>query len=182
MKPLKRRFSHRFRSRAGFTLVETALALTITTIMLVMITATIADAERLQMEADRLSLAETIAQAKMTQLTSGIGLEVTDQQGEFGDSAGIYSGFGYEIQVREEQIDLAKVAESGSIEGSPALDDQIPAGVQNQAPKEIAGASSGSVTGGLIDVYRVRVKILYPRGTGGEKGEYTVETYREHNK
>lgn len=177
-----RKFRFKYSDRSGFTLVEVALALAVTTVMLVTITVTIADAERMQMETDRLALAQTIAQAKMTQLTSGVGLEVTDEQGEFGDSAGIYSGYGYEIQVREEQIDLAKVAESGTLTSSPALDDQIPAGVQNQPPEESAGASSSSVTGGLIDVYRIRVKITYPRGTGGERGEYTVETFRENKK
>ncbi len=168
--------------RKAFTLVETALAMAIAAIMLVTVTATIADGERLLLEADRLSLALSVAQAKMTQLTSGIGLEVTNEAGRFDDRAGPYAGFAYTIEVREEQIDLAQVAETGTISSAPPLEDQLPAGVQNQELQEKAGSSASSVTGGLVDVYRVSVEITYPRGISGEKGTYNLVTYRENKK
>lgn len=167
--------------RGGFTLVEIAMAMAVAAIMLVSVSTFVADALDMQIEADRLSVAITLARTKMTQLTTGQDLEVTDEQGEFGDDAGIYRGYTYEISIREEQIDLAKVQQSGTISSSPVAD-ELPPPVQNESDEEKEmGSSETTATGGLVDVYNVIVKIGYPRG-GGSRGEYIVQTYQPNNK
>jgi prepilin-type N-terminal cleavage/methylation domain-containing protein len=167
------------KSRSGFTLVEMALAMMLAATLLMTVSASVADALRMQMEANRLMHAYLLASTKMTQFRSGQELTETDQQNEFGRDAGVYRGFRYHVIVRSEQIDLAKVQESGKINGVSAIQDRLPTGVQNQPIRDKAGSSEASVTGGLVDVYRAVVSIQYPRGIEGGNGLYEIQTYME---
>ena len=93
----------------------------------------------------------------------------------------MYGGYGYEIDVSEVNMDLAKIAEEGTLKPT-ALDDQLPAAVQNpDERRKKAGQSSSTETGGIVPVYLIRVKIRYPRGND-EPGIYEAMTYRETGK
>lgn len=168
-------------SSSGFTLVEVAIAMAIVATETVFVLGTIAGAQSQMFLAHKLSLATVISRAKVTQLLSGRELEVTDTKGEFGDQAGLYADYSYELKISEEQIDLANVTASGELDSSsPPLEDHLPAGVQNQQQQESLGTSERSATGGLIDVFHIFFQIQYPIGRSGQTGEYTVQTYKEN--
>lgn len=170
--------SLRLKARSGLTLAEMSLALVMAAIMSVMVTTTVSDGLRMQGEADRMSVAVALAQTKLSQLLSNPNLSTSDSKGQLGSDAGVYAGYGYEVNVREEKIDLAKVAETGELEGL-AVDDQLPAGAQNTAGNtQRAGEGTKTQTGGLVDIVRIVVKIYYPLGREGGTGEYRVETFR----
>ncbi len=171
------RLNRRAQKRAGLTLLEMGLAVATASAMAFMITSTVASALRMQMEADRLTVAAALAQTKLAQLLTNTTISSGDSKGSFGSDAGIFAGYDWSVHIREEKIDLAKVMESGKLEGVP-LDDQMPAGIQNESgAPEKAGQTVATQTGGLVDVVRLIVRIYYPRGDG-IKGEYRVETFR----
>lgn len=176
MRRLLRRFRNRarhWRRRAGFTLVEMALALAIASSFLVFLTANVSEGIQMQLEADRMTVAVAIAQAKLSQLRNNPNLSPVDQEGELTD-AGMYSGYKFRIKVTEQDLDLAEIQESGKIK-SPSLGDQLPAGVQNQAGnQESLGTSTSTQTGGKIPTLRILVAIEYPVGNGFR--EFRVET------
>ena len=170
------RVNLRFHKRAGLTLLEMGLAVATASSMAFLVTATVASALRMQMEADRLTVAAALAQTKLAQLLTNTNVSTGDSKGTFGSDQGIYAGYDWSVHIREEKIDLAQVVETGKLQGVP-LDDQLPAGIQNQAGPERAGQTATTQTGGLVDVVRMVVRIQYPRGDG-VKGEYRVETFR----
>ncbi len=165
--------------RSGFTLVEMVLAIAFTAILMTTISISLAEAESKCVESERLIHAVSLAAAKMTQLRSGQELVETDTERKFDQNAGVYRGYGYHIIIRSEKIDLAKVQQTGKLEGMPAIQDRLPAGVQNQPLKEKAGSSEASATGGIVEVYRAIVSITYPRGMNGKPGQYEIQTYLE---
>ena len=171
--PVKRLKS---RLTEGLTIVDLAFAILIASVMTVTITASVASALNLQREADRLSVAVSLAEIHLAQLLSNPYLSTTHRKGRYGSDAGIYKGYEWEVTVKEEKIDLAKVAEEGELKGVN-LDDQLPASAQNTGGREKAGQSVTTQTGGLVDIVRIIVIIRYPRGSGG-KGKYRVETIR----
>ncbi|MEQ9362934.1 MAG: prepilin-type N-terminal cleavage/methylation domain-containing protein [Leptospirales bacterium] len=176
LRRILRRFrtrARRLRRRSGFTLVEMALALAIASSFLVFLTANVSEGIQMQLEADRMTVAVAIAQAKLSQLRNNPNLSPIDQEGELTD-AGMYSGYKFRIRVTEEDLDLAEIQQSGKIQ-SPALGDQLPAGVQNQAgAEESLGTSETTATGGKIPTMRILVVIEYPVGNGFR--EFRVET------
>ncbi len=166
-------------SRKGFTLVEMALAQGIASSYLEFLTANLSEGNQMQLEADRLTVAVAIAQAKLTQLRNTPNLGPLDQEGELNE-AGMYSGYRFKIEVREEPLDLAEIQRSGKIL-APAVDDQLPAGVQNTAGgTESLGTSEQTATGGRIDTLRIVVIIEYP--VGGGYREFRVETLQAQRK
>ncbi len=180
----KKKFLRRLRAKtsAGFTLVEMSLAIGIAASMSVLVMSTIADGMAKQGESDRLAIAVSLAQTKLAQLLSNPNLSTSSNKGSFGDDSGIYRGYTYDVTVREEKIDLAKVAETGELKGVPVKDQLPPSQSGAGAPgQQSAGQSVGSQTGGLVDIVRIIVKINYPIG-GGASGEYRVETFRDAKK
>jgi len=139
-----------------------------------MITAAMAvtDAFRMQLEARRLNVAVLLARSKMTQLLTVKNLDPGVTKGNFGES-GQYAGYSYEVNVRKEQIDLAKVATTGRL-GSAPVKDKLPPSIRNtseQKQKELE-----TQTGGIVNIIKINVTIRYDRGDS--TGEYTVETFR----
>ena len=166
----------RLKRRTGLTLIEMSMAMLFAGIFSTTIVITVADGLEMQVEADRLSAAVAVTQMKLSQLLSNPNLETSEQKGAFDEKDGIYAGYKYEIKVREEKIDLAKVAETGELDGVN-LDDQLPAGFQNGgASREDKGPATQ--TGGVVDIVRIVMKVNYPRGRRGGEGEYRVETFR----
>lgn len=161
-------------SRRGMTLIEMAIAIAVAASMLMIITMTVSTGLRMQTESDRLSVAVSLAQTKLSQLMSNPGLTAGKSTGQFGQEGGLYAGYAYEITIKEERIDLAKVAAEGEIKPA-VVGDQIPAGTQNQAATTVRNVT-GSETGGLVDIVRIIVIIKYPKGRG--QGEYRVETFK----
>lgn len=170
-----RRWNRRLRRRLGFSLFEVALALGVASGFLVVLTATVAEGLRMQIESDRLTLAMVVAQAKLSQLRNNPNLSPLDEEGEI-ENAGQYSGYRFHLKVAEEKLDLAKIAEGGGDEANtPAVDDLLEPGVQNNtAEEESLGTSEQTQTGGLVEVLRVIVAIDYPSGDG--YNTYHIET------
>ena len=162
--------------RKGLTLVDVAMAMLVAAVLLSTVLVLVADAQGMRKEAERISLAVALAQAKLSQLLSNPELESMKKKGMFDKNSGIYSEYEWEIEVREETIDLAKVAESGELESVP-LDDKLPEGIQNESGREKMGQGAATQTGGMVDIIRIIINITYPRG-GSERGEYRVETFR----
>jgi hypothetical protein len=156
-----------------------ALALGIASSFLVFLTANVSEGIQMQLEADRLTIAVAIAQAKLSQLRNNPNLGPLDEEGELSD-AGMYSGYQFHLRVTEETLDLAEVQQSGKIQ-APAVGDQLPAAVQNsQGNRESLGTSEQTATGGRIDTLRIVVIIKYPVGNGFK--EFRVETLQAARK
>lgn len=165
--------------RRGMGLAEMALAIAVASVFVLTTLQMVASGLRLRMEAERISLASTIGQAKMSQLMSRPVLDKTDEKGLIANE-GPYAGFEYEIHVKEEKIDLAQIAAEGKV--SPIkLDDKMEPGVQNGKPPERAGQSQATATGGLVDINRVILTVTYPMGEG-RKGKYRIETFKSVSK
>lgn len=167
------RKNRKFTRRIGLTLIEVMIAITVGTISMMGAVMSLADGVSLQLQATRIAVASSIAQARMTQLLSHPNLERFTDSGSFGDDHGIYAGYEYDISVREEQIDLADVAASGELNAN--IDDQLPPPVQNQG--EAPEQSRATQTGGLVDIHRIVIIIRYPSGND-QMGEYRLETFR----
>ena len=162
--------------REGLTLVDMSLAIGVAAVMMLSTITFVADAQGMRTEADRVAVAVALSQIQLSQLLSNPELTQMKRSGKVGEQHGIYKGYGWSVEVREEKLDLAKVAESGQLEGVP-LDDKLPASTQNAAEREKAGQSTSTQTGGVVDIVRIVVKISYPRG-GASEGLYRVETIR----
>ncbi len=162
--------------REGLTLVDMSLAIGVAAVMMLSTITFVADAQGMRVEADRVAVAVALAQIQLSQLLSNPELSQMRRSGKFGEDQGIYKGYGWSVEVREEKLDLAKIAETGKLEGVP-LDDKLPASTQNSAAREKAGQGASTQTGGEVDIVRIVVKISYPRG-GAPDGVYRVETIR----
>lgn len=180
---LRRRISKLFlrlkrkkKSRSGLTLVDMAIAIAVASIWMFSVLSVVAQAQELRFRADRIAVAASLAQTKFSQLLSNPYLEPLKDQGEFGDDAGIYRGFSWEVVVTQEKIDLAQAAEKGEI--SPVdVDDMLPAGIKNEGEEDKEKEGLETVTGAQVEILRIVVKIQYPLGMNN-KGEYAVETIR----
>ncbi|MEQ8353426.1 MAG: hypothetical protein RH862_18270 [Leptospiraceae bacterium] len=169
------------RNRTGLTLVEMAIATLVTAVFTMTITMQIASSIKAQVEADRLSIASSLAQTKMSQLLSTPSLEPTNNSHSFPANSGIYAGYEVKVTVNQDKINLQDTISSGEIKGVN-IDDKLPAGVQNQEQTiEKAGSSEASVTGGDVNVYRIVIDIKIPLGQR-EFEMYRVETLRSADK
>lgn len=161
--------------KKGVSLFEVGLALGVAASMAVSTLGLVSSAYQMQGKAQKLELASNLASIKMTQILSMPELQNTNQTGTL--DVALYNGFEYQILIKEEQIDLAQIAQSGSLDFNLPMDDQLPAGVQNFKGKEKAGQNT-TETGGLIPVYRIKVIITYPLDNKGNKAKYEVESFK----
>lgn len=179
VKPM-RRFEHfvsirKKRIRPGFTLLEVAMALAIGGFAMVFTYSLIAKGIQMQKEAVLISNAVHLAKIKMAQVDASTNMESDVSKGEIPG----YPGYKFETSIKEEEMDLLKLAMGGDAEE-----------LKEKAPKDLLGdkdanlndilkkrgQAQGSETGGLIKVFRVKVTITYP--LGGKDADYTVETFR----
>jgi hypothetical protein len=179
----KRQVRLRKSFRSGFTILEAGLAVAVASVLLFSVLLMVTESMRMRMEADRLSLAYTLASAKMTQILSIKDLAPMDESGDFNEEYGSFKGYKFEINVRAETIDLAKYAgetsEKGNKKTKDLLADLLPPSVQNPGnSRKKAGQSAATETGAMVPVHRIKIKITYPRG-GSEPGVYQVETLKE---
>ncbi len=174
----------RVRNRTGLTLVEMALATVVATTFSLYVTLFISGGIQAQVEADRMSIAASLAQTKMSQLLSAPTLEPTankPQPHHFGRDSGVYAGYEVTVIVRQDKINLQNTLSSGELKSVP-VDDKLPAGVQNQEQTiEKAGSSEASVTGGDVNVHRIVIDIKVPLGPNSFR-MYRVETLRSADK
>ena len=174
----------RVRNRTGLTLVEMALATVVATTFSLYVTLFISGGIQAQVEADRMSIAASLAQTKMSQLLSAPTLEPTankPQPHQFGRDSGVYAGYEVTVIARQDKINLQNTLSSGELKSVP-VDDKLPAGVQNQEQTiEKAGSSEASVTGGDVNVHRIVIDIKVPLGPNSFR-MYRVETLRSADK
>lgn len=161
--------------RKGFTLLEVAIALALGSVAMVYTYGLIAQGIKMQKEAIQLSNAVHLAKIKMAQVDASTNMESDVSRGEIPG----YPGYTFETEIKEEELDLLKLAmgkESDELKKKSPKDllGNKDAGL-NQILKN-RGQSQGSETGGLIKVFRVKVTITYPAGTGD--AVYSVETFR----
>ena len=176
------------RAKKGLTLIDMAFAVGVAATTSVLVVGTVANALELQVESERLAVATALAQTFLAQEISKPGLSTSNRKQKFGKNRGIYSGYSVEVDVKEKTIDLAEVQQTGTLKGV-SVDDQLPPGTQNtNASGGTAGAggsksagSSGSQTGGRVDIVHIKIIVKYPRGRG-RVGTYRVETYRGSRK
>ncbi len=165
--------------REGFTILEAGLAVSAASVLLFSVLYMVTESMRIRMEADRISLAYTLASAKMTQILASAAITPADETGNFGDEFGAYSGYSYKLSIREETIDLAEYAGQAGGNAETMLADLLPPAVQNEgSQREKAGQSASTQTGAMVPVYKIRIEITYPRGNAPE-GVYSVETIKE---
>lgn len=167
-----------------------ALATAVTAVFTITIASVLSAAINNQALAERLTIASTLAQTKMSQLLSAPNIEPTGHEDHgqgasepqtFGPDAGIYAGYKVRLIVVAEKINLQEAASRGSLEGIP-LDDKIPAGVQNQEQTiEKAGSSESSITGGDVAVHRIIIEVMSPQESN-DHPLYRVETIRPAEK
>ncbi|MCC5815659.1 MAG: prepilin-type N-terminal cleavage/methylation domain-containing protein [Leptospira sp.] len=161
--------------RAGFTLLEVAMALAIGGVAMVYTYKLIAQGIQMQKEAVLVSNAVHLAKIKMAQVDASTDMESDVTKGDIPG----YPGYSFETSIKEEELDLLKLAMGGD---SQDLKDKAPKDLLgdkdanlNEILKE-RGQAQGSETGGLIKVFRVKVSITYPQG--GKDTTYSVETFR----
>lgn len=176
MKVLQKIFSN-FRKankrKRGLTLLEVAIAITVAATLSLSLLGMISQALILQKKARNLELASSLARAKINQILSMPSLEPAKQSGEVPVS--LYRGFTYEIEISEEQIDIAKLITE--TDGSNvSVDDLLPASVQNFKGRERAGQNT-TETGGLLSVFRITIRIRYPVSKNRTE-TYEVQTFK----
>jgi Tfp pilus assembly protein PilV len=162
-----------FRFRKGFSLVEVSLALGIAAYVMVSTYALISQGLKNQARAIALNNALFLAKIKMAQIDASPKLETTTAKGEIPG----YNGYSYEMEIKETELDLLKLADNknGNIPNASDL-----MGKDNNAKMnellEKKGKAKGSQTGGIIKVFNIKLKINYPVGT--ELKTYEVETIK----
>lgn len=161
----------RSKSREGFTLLEVGMALLIAGLVISGVYGLISVSVQAERESVVLSNAVHLAKIKMAQIDSS---SILDSDTSSGEIPG-YPGFEYETEIKEEQLNLMKLAMGEENKNAK------PADLLGGDPKmaELMKKRSGNVgsnTLGLIRVFRVRVTIKYPLGY--EKNDYTVQTFK----
>ncbi len=160
------------RTKKGISLLEASLAIAIAATISVSVLSLVSSAFEMQSRSEKIFLAFTLAQAKMNQILSNPVLSPTQQKGTI--DASIYQGFEYEIIIKEEEMDLAKISQTGTLGSS--IDDLLPASVQNFKSREKKGQNL-TETGGMIPVYKIKLIIFYPI-KGNQKGKYEILSYK----
>ncbi|MCB1170113.1 MAG: hypothetical protein KDK25_07260 [Leptospiraceae bacterium] len=188
-RPLSLRFrlaaiSNGLKVRTGLTLVEMALATAVTAVFTLYVTMFVASGVQAQVESDRLSVAASLAQTKMSQLLSTPTLEQTGanpQAHVFDRNSGIYAGYEVKVAVSQDKVNLQQSLSEGQIKSAP-IDDKLPASVQNQVAKEESMGRADSYNAlGDVNVFRIVIDIKIPLGPD-EFEMYRVETLRSAEK
>ncbi|MCB1172399.1 MAG: hypothetical protein KDK39_02485 [Leptospiraceae bacterium] len=152
------------RLRNGYSLAEMALAVMAVSLYLGGIMWTIVGGVDLVVKADNRTIALALAQAKMSQLLNNPNLSPSRGEYRTINNSGIYNGFRWQVEIKQDKVNLAEVSEKGSM--APDIDDQLPASVQNPSTREeSAGSSTSTVTGGDIEILRIIVSIKPPEAT-----------------
>lgn len=161
--------------RKGFSLIEVAIALAIAASVMVWTYSMISQAMIQERKAISLTNAVFLAKIKMSQIEAMPKLETTSAKGDIPG----YVGYKYEIEIKEEELDLLKLAESGSEKRKP--EDLLGKDSNSQFSELLKkrGKDQSSKTGGLIKVFRIVVKIIYPDGPTDEV--YEVQTIKSTN-
>ncbi|MBW0434865.1 type II secretion system protein [Leptospira yasudae] len=157
--------------RKGFNLIEVSIALALAGIAMTYTYMVISNGIRQQRMASVVSNAVHLAKIKMAQIDSVSVLQSDKTTGEIPG----YPGYSFETQIGEEDMDLLKLA-----------------GKEGQKPEDLLGgrdsemnklimrrsgqANQGASTAGIIRVFRIKVTIKYPTGSGTEA--YTAETFK----
>jgi general secretion pathway protein I len=163
---------NRIKIRKGISLIEVVIALGISSYLMAETYKLVSEAVYYQKEAISLSNAVFLAKIKMAQIDSSVKLETTSSKG---DIVG-YNGYKYEVEIKEEELDLLKLAEKkDSVKPPSDMMGKDSMGKVNEL-LEKRGKSKGSTTGGLIKVFRIKVAIIYP--SGGKDLTYEVETFK----
>lgn len=154
-------------NKKGFSLIEVVIALGIAAYSMAETYTLISRGMYLQRQAICLTNAVFLAKIKMAQIDASPKLETTSSKGDIPG----YIGYKYEVDIKEEELDLLKLAEN-SKSGKPPSD--IMGEDSNSKMSELLkkrGQSQGSKTGGLIKVFKIRVAVIYPIGAGEETYE-----------
>jgi general secretion pathway protein I len=162
--------------RRGFSLIEVAIALAISAGGMVWTYSLISNALTLQRKALTLSNAVLLAKIKMSQIDASSKLESDTSSGDIPG----YKGYKFETIIKEDQIDLLKLAKGESEES------------KGKKPEDLLGKSGGagmsdllkkrgmtqteSETGGTVKVLKITVSITYP--DGNTESVYKTETFR----
>ncbi|MBM9575617.1 prepilin-type N-terminal cleavage/methylation domain-containing protein [Leptospira sp. 201903070] len=165
----RKRFRNSFRK--GFNLIEVSIALALAGIAMTYTYMVISNGIRQQRLAAVLSNAVHLAKIKMAQIDSVSVLQSDNTSGEIPG----YPGYSFKTQIGEEDMDLLKLAGK---EGKKPED--LLGGRDSEMNKLImrrsGQANQGSSTAGIIRVFRIKVTINYPTGSGTES--YTAETFK----
>lgn len=165
------------KKKKGFTLIEVSIALAIAGASMIYTYQLIAEGMNMQRKSILLTNAVFLAKVKMAQIDSSPKLENASSKGEIPG----YTGYFFETNIQEEEMDLLKLAEQGGVKKDKQKtnpDDLLgtnPNAKMDDYMKK-RGRAQGSKTAGIIKVFRIKVKIIYPDGAG-EK-EYVAETIK----
>ncbi|EJO70394.1 type II secretion system protein [Leptospira kirschneri] len=164
-------FVSRLSIRRGFNLIEVSIALALAGIAMTYTYMVISNGIKQQRMATVISNAVHLAKIKMAQIDS---VSVLQSDKTSGDIPG-YPGYGFETSINEEDMDLLKL--SGKDSQKP---EDLLGGRDSEMNKLImrrsGQASQGAATAGIIRVFRIKVTIKYPTGSGTES--YTAETFK----
>jgi prepilin-type N-terminal cleavage/methylation domain-containing protein len=163
--------------KSGFTLIEMSIAVGVVALMMAGVTTLIVRGLALQKESEKLRVAVILSQGKLSQLLTRPDLSPTSESGEIKNDNTLYAGYKYKIDITNERIDLAKISQTGKVSFAP-VNDKLPEDTINTGKNEKMGEGVASQTGGLIDVMKIAVTIIYPRGDD-TNGEYVVMTFRK---
>ncbi|XDD44222.1 prepilin-type N-terminal cleavage/methylation domain-containing protein [Leptospira sp. WS60.C2] len=170
-----RKHNHGNPFRSAFTLIEVTIAMAMAAMVMTLTYARIADGIAFQKKAVLLSNAVHLAKIKMAQVDSSTTMQTDTTRG----SIDAFPGYTFETEIKEEEMDLLKLA------GGPNAEE-----LRKKAPKDMLGDKDVGLsdlmkkrgqkksfeTGGVLKVFRVKVSIFYM--DGNKKETYSVETFR----
>ena len=156
--------------RKGFSLVEVSLALVVASTVMTYIYSILANTIRLQQETEFLNTAIFLAKLKVSQIDASSSLEDETLKGKIPG----YKGFSFETEVKEDELDLFKLAGFGDESDISSIfgdkDSKL-----NEIIKE-KNSQQNLKTAGLIRVFKMKVSIFY--SVGNQTKEYTIETFK----
>jgi len=161
-------------NRKGFTLVETAIALVFAAAIMSYTYSLIANGIIMQRDAKNLNQAVFLTRLKMTQIESGNKISPDHSEGKIP----IFKGYSYEIDIKEEDIDLMELAgmkepPAGIVEnGNLETEDRISGYLEKK------GKTQQSETGGVIKAFKIKIRINYPSSAGDDS--YAIETFKSN--
>ncbi len=160
--------------RGGFSLIEVAIALAIAGSAMVWSYSLISNGITMQKKAADFTNAVQLAKIKMAQIDSATRLETDSSKGEIPG----YRGYKFETEIKEEEIDLLKLSKGQKDTKDPKGRPTDLFGGEDKMNNLLKkrGKSQGLETGGIIKVFHIKVKIIYPSGYGEDS--YTAETFK----
>lgn len=162
--------------RKGFTLVEVAIALAIVSSVIVWTYTMIAQGLMMQRESIHLSNAVHLAKIKMSQIESAQRLEATTAKGPIPG----YPGYKFETEIKEEEMDLLKLAKGEGDKSKNKPPDDLLGGNNNTSINELMKKRGQSMeqsqTGGIIPVFKITLDIIYP--SGAKEDTFRAQTFK----